>query len=87
MVFAGHLPDVEGLGGGVGQQPEHEDDGVGVRKAVRVDLSAQGGDASKLPTNGNRDNRTETKLNSGLMESFIYGKTLPDHQYQEKTAY
>lgn len=43
VVFAGHLPDVEGLGGGVGQQPEHEDDGVGVRKAVRVDVSAQGG--------------------------------------------
>lgn len=41
VIFAGHLPDVEGLSRGVGQQPEHEDDGVGVRKAVRVDVSAQ----------------------------------------------
>lgn len=45
MVFAGHLPEVEGLSGRVGQQSEHEDDGVGVRKAVRVDVSAQRGDA------------------------------------------
>lgn len=44
MVSAGHLPEVEGLSGGVGQQSEHEDDGVGVRKAVRVDLSAQRGE-------------------------------------------
>lgn len=39
VILAGHLPDVEGLGGRVGQQAEHEDDGVGVRKAVRMDVS------------------------------------------------
>lgn len=44
MIFAGHLPDVKGLSRRVGQQAEHEDDGVGVRKAIRVDVSAQRGD-------------------------------------------
>lgn len=41
MVAARHLPDVEGLGGGVGQEAEHQDDGVGVGKTVRVDLSVR----------------------------------------------
>lgn len=41
VILAGNLPDVEGLGGRFGQQAEHEDDGVSVRKAVRVDVSAQ----------------------------------------------
>lgn len=41
VVLAGNLPDVEGLGGRFGQQAEHEDDGVRVRKAIRVDVSAQ----------------------------------------------
>lgn len=39
VVFAGHLPDVESLGGRVGQEAEHQDDGVGVGQTVRVDLS------------------------------------------------
>lgn len=41
VVFAGELPDVEGLGGRVGQQTEHQDDGVGLRKTVRMDVSVQ----------------------------------------------
>lgn len=41
VILAGYLPDVEGLSWRFGQQAEHEDDGVGVRKAVRVDVSAQ----------------------------------------------
>lgn len=44
VIFVGHLPDVKGLSGRIGQQPEHEDDGVGVRKAAGVDVSAQSGD-------------------------------------------
>lgn len=40
LVIAGwHLPDVEGLGWCVGQETEHQDDGVGMRKTVRVDVS------------------------------------------------
>lgn len=41
MVFGRHLPDVEGLGGGVGQEAEHQDDGVGVGEAIGVDLPVQ----------------------------------------------
>lgn len=41
VVFARHLPDVEGLGGRVGQKAEHQDDGVGVGKTVGVDLSVR----------------------------------------------
>lgn len=41
VILAGHLPDVEGLGGRVGKQAEHEDDGVGVRKAVGMDVPAR----------------------------------------------
>lgn len=41
MIFARHLPDVEGLGGRVGQEAEHQDDGVGVGKTFRVDLSVR----------------------------------------------
>lgn len=41
VILAGNLPDVEGLSGRFGQQAEHEDDGVSVRKAIRVDVSAQ----------------------------------------------
>lgn len=39
MIFARHLPDVEGLLGRVGQEAEHYDDGVGVGKTKRVDVS------------------------------------------------
>lgn len=42
MVFARHLPDVEGLLGRVGQEAEHHDDGVGVGKTKRVDVSEKG---------------------------------------------
>jgi len=39
VVFVGHLPDVEGLGRRVGQQADHQDDGEGVRKTIRVELA------------------------------------------------
>lgn len=39
VVFARHLPDVEGLCGRVGEEAEHQDDGVGVGKTERVDVS------------------------------------------------
>lgn len=39
VVFGWHLPDVEGLFGRFGQQAEHDDDGVGLRKTIWVDLS------------------------------------------------
>ncbi len=39
VILARHLPDVEGLGGRVRQEAEHQDDSVGVGKTVRVDLS------------------------------------------------
>lgn len=48
VIFAWHLPDVEGLGGRVGQEAEHQDDGVGVWKTVRVDIS--------VPENKKRQN-------------------------------
>ena len=38
VVLAGDLPDVEGLSGGVWEQAEHEQYGVGVGESVRVDL-------------------------------------------------
>lgn len=42
MIFARHLPDVEGLLGRVRQEAEHHDDGVGVGKTKRVDVSEKG---------------------------------------------
>lgn len=59
VILAGHLPDVEGLGGRVGQQAEHEDDGVGVRKAVRMDVS--GSNKSR----GGRSQSGWTRYSSG----------------------
>lgn len=41
VILARHLPDVEGLGGRVGQEAEHQDDRVGAGKTVRVDLSVR----------------------------------------------
>lgn len=39
VVFVWHLPDVEGLGGRVGEDAEHQDDGVGMGKTDGVDVS------------------------------------------------
>lgn len=41
VVFARHLPDVKGLGGRVGEEAEHQDDGVGVGKTERVEVSVR----------------------------------------------
>lgn len=41
VVLVGDLPDIKGLGGGVGQQAEEEDDGVGRGKTFRVDFSGK----------------------------------------------
>lgn len=38
VVLAGDLPDVKGLTGGVWEQPEHQQDGVGRGKSFWVDL-------------------------------------------------
>lgn len=39
VVFVRNLPDIERFGGRVGQQAEEQDDGVGWRETLGVDLS------------------------------------------------
>lgn len=68
VVFARHLPDVEGCGGRVRQKAEHQDDCVGVGKTVRVDLSVR--ETKRGHVTGNTSGLTQRAVGSNSPGGF-----------------
>lgn len=68
VVFAGDLPHVEGLRRRIGQKSEHQDHGVGVRHAVRVDVCGGLSEEGVLVESISRETVEGTRLHGDSSE-------------------